>query len=201
MKKIKIDKKKFLLKLLENFSSSSDLDDALEATLLQMKISKEKIEDVRSEILPNGFKSLMIEVNQIINERIRSEKLPRNFKTFRTHEKVIFFVIRRLEVFNEILDKFKFFKETLKPFVFLNTSKTLFQIADEIWFLSGDKSTDYNYYTKRFLLMKIYALTFSFFIFDRSKNLKNTKKFLEKQIELVLGFGKLKQKFKKKANP
>ncbi len=201
MKKIKIDKKKFLLKLLENFSSSSDLDVALETTLLQMKISKEKIEDVKSEILPNGFKSLMIEVNQIINERIRSEKLPRNFKTFRTHEKVIFFVIRRLEVFNEILDKFKFFKETLKPFVFLNTSKTLFQIADEIWFLSGDKSTDYNYYTKRFLLMKIYALTFSFFIFDRSKNLKNTKKFLEKQIELVLGFGKLKQKFKKKANP
>jgi ubiquinone biosynthesis protein COQ9 len=46
--------------------------------------------------------------------------------------------------------------------------------------------------------MKIYALTFSFFIFDRSKNFQNTKKFLEKQINLVLGFGKLKQKLKKK---
>ena len=90
------------------------------------------------------------------------------------------------------------YPEILKPYVFLNTSKTLFQIADEIWFLSGDKSTDYNYYTKRFLLMKIYALTFSFFIFDRSDNFQNTKKFLEKQIELVLGFGKLKQKLKKK---
>ena len=73
-------------------------------------------------------------------------------KTFRTHEKVIYFVMRRLEIFNEILDKYKFFKETLKPFIFLNTSKTLFQISDEIWFLSGDKSTDYNYYTKRFLI-------------------------------------------------
>ncbi len=200
MKKNKIDKKKFVLKLLENFSSSSDLDDAIITTLSQMKISKEKVQEVRSEILPNGFKSLMIEVNKIINERIRSEKLPRNFKTFRTHEKVIFFVSRRLEIFSEILDKFKFFKETLKPFVFLNTSKMLFQIADEIWFLSGDKSTDYNYYTKRFLLMKIYALTFSFFIFDRSENFRNTKMFLEKQIELVLGFGKIKQKFKKKPN-
>ena len=201
MKKNKIDKKKFLFKFLENFSSSSDIEDAILTTLSQMKIGRDKIQEVRSEILPNGFKSLMTEVTQIINERIRSEKLPKNFGTFRTHEKVIFFTLKRLEIFNEILDKYKFFKETLKPFIFLNTSKTLFQIADEIWFLSGDRSTDYNYYTKRFLLMKIYALTFSFFIFDRSKNLKNTKKFLEKQIELVLGFGKLKQKFKKKANP
>ncbi len=196
MKKNKIDKKKFLFKLLENFSSSSNLDAAILTTLSQMKISKDKINDVKSEILPNGFKSLMIEVNQLINERIRSEKLPKNFKNFRTHEKVIFFVMRRLEIFDEILDKYKFFRETLRPFVFLNTSKTLFQIADEIWFLSGDKSTDYNYYTKRFLLMKIYALTFSFFIFDRSEKFQNTRKFLDKQIELILGFGKLKKKLK-----
>ena len=200
MKKIKIDKKKFLLKLLENFSSSSNLDNAISNTLSQMKVGKDRIDEVRSEFLPNGFKSLMLEVNEIINEKIKSEKLPRNFTNFRTHEKVIYFVMRRLEIFNEILDKYKFFKETLKPFIFLNTSKTLFQISDEIWFLSGDKSTDYNFYTKRFLLMKIYALTFSFFIFDRSEKFQNTKKFLEKQIELVLGFGKLKQKFKRKTN-
>ena len=200
MKKIKIDKKKFLLKLLENFSSSSNLDNAISYTLSQMKIGKDRIDEVRSKFLPNGFKSLMQEVNEIINLQIRSEKLPRNFTNFRTHEKVVYFVMRRLEIFNEILDKYKFFKETLKPFILLNTSKTLFQISDEIWFLSGDKSTDYNYYTKRFLLMKIYALTFSFFIFDRSEKFENTKKFLEKQIELVLGFGKLKRKFKRKTN-
>ena len=200
MKKIKIDKKKFLLKLLENFSSSSNLDNAISNTLSQMKVGKDRIDEVRSEFLPNGFKSLMLEVNEIINEKIKSEKLPRNFTNFRTHEKVIYFVMRRLEIFNEILDKYKFFKETLKPFIFLNTSKTLFQISDEIWFLSGDKSTDYNFYTKRFLLMKIYALTFSFFIFDRSEKFENTKRFLEKQIKLVLGFGRLKQKIKRKTN-
>ena len=200
MKKIKIDKKKFLLKLLENFSSSSSLDNAISKTLSQMKIGKDRVNEVRSEFLPNGFKSLMAEVNKIINEKIKSEKLPRNFKNFRTHEKVIYFVMRRLEIFNEILDKYKFFKQTLKPFIFLNTSKTLFQISDEIWFLSGDKSTDYNFYTKRFLLMKIYALTFSFFIFDRSEKFENTKRFLEKQIKLVLGFGRLKQKIKRKTN-
>ena len=197
MKKNNIDKKKFLIKFLENFSGSSDVDETIITTLSQMKISKDKIQEVRNEILPNGFKSLMIEVNQIINERLRSQKTPKNFKTFRTHEKVIFFVLRRLEIFNEILDKHKFFKETLKPFVFLNTSKTLFQIADEIWFLAGDKSTDYNYYTKRIILMNIYAITFSFFVFDNSKDLERTKKFLDKEISAVLKFGNLKNKLKK----
>ena len=50
---------------------------------------------------------------------------------------------------------------------------------------------------KRFLLMKIYALTFSFFIFDRSEKFQNTK-FTGKTNRTCSWFWKLKQKFKKK---
>ena len=73
----------------------------------------------------------------------------------------------------------------------------MFKIADEIWFLAGDKSTDYNYYTKRIILMNIYALTFSFFVFDNSKDLEKTKKFLDKEISVVLNFGNFKNILKK----
>ena len=48
--------------------------------------------------------------------------------------------------------------------------------------------------------MKIYALTFTFFVFDNSTNLEDTKRFLEKQIGLVLKFGKIKQTIKSKFN-
>ena len=85
----------------------------------------------------------------------------------------------------------------MKPNSILSANKILFKIADEIWFLAGDKSTDYNYYTKRIILMKIYAITFSFFVFDDSKNLEKTKKFLDKEINIVLKFGNLKKKVKK----
>ena len=74
----------------------------------------------------------------------------------------------------------------------VSSNKTLFKIADEIWFLAGDKSTDYNYYTKRIILMNVYAITFSFFVFDNSKDLERTKKFLDKEISTVLKFGNLK---------
>ncbi len=200
MRKLVIDKKRFFLKLLKNFLKINDLEKAIVETIGQMKINPNELNRIKTEFFPDGFLSLIMEVNEIINERIRKEKRPSNFKNFKINEKIQFFVIRRLEILNELLDKFKFFKESVKPFMILNSSKLLFKIADEIWYLSGDRSTDYNYYTKRFILMKIYALTFSFYIFDRSLNLENTKKFLKKQIDLVLGFGKFKKKIKDRIN-
>ena len=200
MRKLVIDKKRFFLKLLKNFLKINDLEKAIVETIGQMKINPNELNRIKTEFFPDGFLSLIMEVNEIINERIRKEKRPSNFKNFKINEKIQFFVIRRLEIFHELLDKFKFFKESVKPFMILNSSKLLFKIADEIWYLSGDRSTDYNYYTKRFILMKIYALTFSFYIFDRSLNLENTKKFLKKQIDLVLGFGKFKKKIKDRIN-
>jgi ubiquinone biosynthesis protein COQ9 len=101
-------------------------------------------------------------------------------------------------IFESLVDKKFFFGKIFKPNLLLNSNKILFKIADEIWFLSGDKSTDYNYYTKRIILMKVYALTFSFFIFDNSKNLERTRNFLDKEIDIVLKFGKFTNKIKNK---
>ena len=129
--------------------------------------------------------------------REKEEQKPSRFKNYKINEKIKYFVIRRLMVFQNLVDKRKFFKKILKPNLIVSSNKTLFKIADEIWFLAGDKSTDYNYYTKRIILMNIYAITFSFFVFDNSKDLERTKKFLDKEISAVLKFGNLKNKLKK----
>ena len=139
----------------------------------------------------------MKELNLIINQTIDKEQKPSRFKNYKINEKIKYFVIRRLMVFQNLVDKRKFFKKILKPNLIVSSNKTLFKIADEIWFLAGDKSTDYNYYTKRIILMNIYAITFSFFVFDNSKDLERTKKFLDKEISAVLKFGNLKNKLKK----
>ena len=104
----------------------------------------------------------MKELNLIINQIIDKEQKPSKFKNYKINEKIKYFVIRRLMVFQNLVDKRKFFKKILKPNLIVSSNKTLFKIADEIWFLAGDKSTDYNYYTKRIILMNIYAITFSF---------------------------------------
>ena len=74
MKKTKIDKNNFFLMLLKNFSLSTNLDEAVIKTMIKQKIDKEFANDIKAELLPEGFKSLVIGVNEIINEKIRNEK-------------------------------------------------------------------------------------------------------------------------------
>ena len=193
---MEINRNKILLRLLKNITEYEDFDDALLSTLSQLKINQDKFYDIKQDLLPKGLSSLMKELNLIINQTIEKEQKPSRFKNYKINEKIKYFVIRRLMVFQNLVDKRKFFKKILKPNLIVSSNKTLFKIADEIWFLAGDKSTDYNYYTKRIILMKIYAITFSFFVFDDSKNLEKTKKFLDKEINLVLKFGNLKKKLK-----
>ncbi len=194
---MKINRNKILLRLLKNITEYDDLDDALLSTLSQLRINQDKFYEIKQDLLPKGISSLMKELNLIINQIIDKEQKPSRFKNYKINEKIKYFVIRRLMVFQNLVDKRKFFKKILKPNLIVSSNKTLFKIADEIWFLAGDKSTDYNYYTKRIILMNIYAITFSFFVFDNSKDLERTKKFLDKEISAVLKFGNLKNKLKK----
>ena len=194
---MKINRNKILLRLLKNITEYEDFDDALLSTLSQLKINQDKFYDIKQDLLPKGLSSLMKELNLIINQTIDKEQKPSRFKNYKINEKIKYFVIRRLMVFQSLVDKRKFFKKIFKPNLIVSSNKTLFKIADEIWFLAGDKSTDYNYYTKRIILMNIYAITFSFFVFDNSKDLERTKKFLDKEISAVLKFGNLKNKLKK----
>jgi len=194
---MEINRNKILLRLLKNITEYEDFDDALLSTLSQLKINQDKFYDIKQDLLPKGLSSLMKELNLIINQTIEKEQKPSRFKNYKINEKIKYFVIRRLMVFQNLVDKRKFFKKILKPNLIVSFNKTLFKIADEIWFLAGDKSTDYNYYTKRIILMNIYAITFSFFVFDNSKDLERTKKFLDKEISAVLKFGNLKNKLKK----
>ena len=195
---MKINRNKILLRLLKNITEYEDFDDALLSTLSQLKINQDKFYDIKQDLLPKGLSSLMKELNLIINQTIEKEQKPSRFKNYKINEKIKYFVIRRLMVFQNLVDKRKFFKKILKPNLIVSSNKTLFKIADEIWFLAGDKSTDYNYYTKRIILMNIYAITFSFFVFDNSKDLERTKKFLDKEISTVLKFGNLKNKLTKR---
>ena len=197
MQKIKIDRNKFFINFLEIVPYSSNIDDAIIETIGRMKIKKSFFSDIKKKFLPNGIKSLMNEINIIIDMQLKKVRKPNNFEKFPVNEKIKYFVIQRIKIFHKLVNRKFFFKKISNPNLFVNSNKILFKIADEIWFLSGDKSTDFNYYSKRFILMNVYAATFSFSFFDKSKNLIKTQASLDKQIKLVLSFGKLKQKLKK----
>ena len=69
--------------------------------------------------------------------------------------------------------------------------------ADAMWRLAGDTATDYNHYTKRMTLGALYASTLAVFAHDESEGFADTKAFLERRIDNVMQFEKLKAQFLK----
>ena len=67
--------------------------------------------------------------------------------------------------------------------------KILYDSVDEIWRAIGDRSTDYNFYSKRLLLAGVYSATLLYWLDDRSDGQQDTKAFLERRINEVLKVG------------
>ena len=58
----------------------------------------------------------------------------------------------------------------------------LWEYSDEVWRRCGDKSTDYNYYTKRILFNSAYATTELHLLTDQSPNKNESWEFLSRRI-------------------
>ncbi len=67
--------------------------------------------------------------------------------------------------------------------------------ADVMWRLAGDTATDYNHYTKRAILASIYGATLAVFVDDQSEGKEDTRAFLDRRIEGVMTFEKVKAKW------
>ena len=69
------------------------------------------------------------------------------------------------------------------------------ETADLMWRLAGDTATDYNHYTKRAILASIYAATLAVFVDDESEGKAETRAFLDRRIDGVMQFEKVKAKW------
>tara|TARA_Y100001970_G_scaffold267935_1_gene358547 strand:- start:6181 stop:6855 length:675 start_codon:yes stop_codon:yes gene_type:complete len=79
-----------------------------------------------------------------------------------------------------------------KPSNTLSSLNMLYETVDGIWFSIGDSSTDFNFYTKRFLLSNVYISTLLYWLNDKSEGSCETWNFLERRINEVLKIQKLK---------
>ena len=77
----------------------------------------------------------------------------------------------------------------------LRAARRSWRSADLMWRLAGDTATDYNHYTKRAILASIYGATLSVFVNDESEDKAETRAFLERRIDGVMQFEKVKAKW------
>ena len=67
--------------------------------------------------------------------------------------------------------------------------KELNALSDEIWYLSGDTTVDFSWYTKRASLSAIYASSEMFMTTDASNEFTLTEEFLDRRLEDVQKVG------------
>lgn len=64
--------------------------------------------------------------------------------------------------------------------------------ADVMWRIAGDTSIDFNHYSKRMTLGAVYGSTLLAWLDDKSEGLADTAAFLDRRIDDVMKFEKLK---------
>jgi ubiquinone biosynthesis protein COQ9 len=82
------------------------------------------------------------------------------------------------------------------PANLIRTTRIGWRSADRMWRLAGDTASDFNHYTKRVSLSAVYASTLAVFINDESDDFADTRAFLDRRIENVMQFEKVKAQAK-----
>jgi ubiquinone biosynthesis protein COQ9 len=74
--------------------------------------------------------------------------------------------------------------------------KLLYRTVDALWHAAGDTSADFNFYTKRATLAGVYSSTVLYWLNDRTPDNEATWSFLDRRIDNVMAFEKLKARAK-----
>jgi ubiquinone biosynthesis protein COQ9 len=204
-------------KILDNFLKIVPFEDWSKETLILATRNANIDEKLLPIIFENDILSLIEFITQIRCEQLK--KIAENNQDFnekKTHEKISFLIFNllNLDKNNKIALKrlINFYLNPknllpakncseslgLKP---LNQSfKELYYVADSLWNICLDKSTDFNFYSKRITLTKVLIRSFLFYVNDDSENSIKTQNFINSQINNIINFAKIKNSSKKKIN-
>lgn len=105
----------------------------------------------------------------------------------RTRDKVVALIRRRLEGAERDRDAVRLGLGMLsRPQNAPAGLKALAKTADAIWRAAGDRSTDFNWYTKRGLVSAVYMATVAYWLNDRTEGHAATWSFLERRIDSAM---------------
>ena len=86
------------------------------------------------------------------------------------------------------------FLNLLIPKKNFSLSGQLYKSIDQIWFIAGDSSTDFNFYTKRLILSAIYSRIMLYFF--NNNNQQDLENILDESLKKVSKIPEIKSKFK-----
>ena len=182
--------------LLEEFLASLNANRWTNSNYLSV-VSKSAVSDVIwNSNFPLNLKDLTI---FFINKSLEKIELPARdqFIEMKTQARLEIILLSYLNQFkdNKLIIKrlIKYFKSTES---LVTSPESIYLISDKFWNLIDDTSVDFNFYTKRFILMSVIVPTILFWVEDDSDNSLNTNEYIKKCFNRSMKIGKIKNKIK-----
>ena len=118
------------------------------------------------QILFKGTPDLaLLELNRHIDKKIFESFDQNLLESMKTHEKVQATLEKKIRFFSDHLPKtLSILKYGRHPFRASLLLRMQGETVTSIWYFAGDTASDFNYYSKRFLLGSIYRATFIYWL-------------------------------------
>ena len=109
------------------------------------------------------------------------------------HKRIRKILLLKLSLMNQEKNFYKYiFLNILIPKKNISLPTPIYKSIDQIWFIAGDTSTDFNFYTKRLILGGIYTRIILFFF--NNSNQKELENILDESLRKVSKIPELKAK-------
>jgi ubiquinone biosynthesis protein COQ9 len=138
---------------------------------------------------------------QEVDRALEAWFTPARLARMKIREKIRALVWRRLEIMGPAREAVRRGLAILAmPQNLPRAARIGWRSADLMWRLAGDTSTDFNHYTKRLTLGAVYGSTLLAWLDDDSEGWSGTAAFLDRRIDDVMKFEKLKAEWRGSAD-
>ena len=144
-------------------------------------------------LFPNGYKEMLKLSLDYLNYELENICSQYDFIRIPIHKRIKKIIITKINLMNKHKD---FYKKTfyflLIPMNYKLLTVYLYKTVNLMWYIAGDSSTDFNFYTKRMILSGVYSSVILHFI--NNDSLYETEKKLDDNLLMISKIPVIKDK-------
>lgn len=154
--------------------------------------------DMADAVFPGGLKDVIAHLSDYANRQMMAGLNMTDPQSLRVRERIRLAVQLRFEALQPYKEAERMaVTYWMRPLRKFDGIRLVWRTADLIWDWAGDTATDYNRYTKRGLLSAILTSATLAWLNDQGRDLTATMAFVDRRIENVMQFEKIKGKLKR----
>jgi len=143
--------------------------------------------------MPKGQAAMIDLYFQEVDRGLEAWSTPERLAALKIREKIRALIWRRLEIMGPAREAVRRGVAILAmPQNMPLALRISWRTANLMWRIAGDRSSDFNHYTKRMTLGAVYASTLLAWLDDQSEGWSDTAAFLDRRIDDVMKFEKWK---------